>query len=130
MGARKVVRRPRRKICIGDLNARICLQKRTLTEPTFGQAEFGEDFEGESEVWAAIRTTAGKVFFDGVNRDVNVTHEVFIRYDPTVTTETWVELRDGRRLDIVNVENLEERHEYLRLLCTDRGSKDKGATSA
>lgn len=130
MGARKVVRRGRRKLCVGDLRQRVCLQKRTLTEPTFGDAEPGEDFEGTSEVWALVKTTAGKVFFDGVNADVNVTHEVFIRYDPDVTATTWIELEDERRLDIVNVENLEERAEYLRLLCVDRGRKDKGAASA
>ena len=130
MGARKVVRKGRRKLCVGDLRDRICLQTRTITEPAFGNAEFGEDFEGESEVWAAIKTMSGKVFFDGVGADVNVTHEVLIRHDPTVTAETWIELGDGRRLDIVNVEDLEERGEYLRLLCTDRGSRDKGAASA
>ena len=130
MGARMVLRRGRRKLCVGDLRERICLQTRTLTEPAFGDAEPGEDFEGKSEVWALVKTTAGKVFFDGVNADVNLTHEIFIRYDSTVTATTWIELADGRRLDIVNVENLEERNEYLRLLCTDRGSRDKGAASA
>lgn len=129
MGARKVVRRPRRKICIGDLNTRICLQKRTLTEPTFGQTEFGHDFEGE-EVWAKVVTTNGKTFFDGVNADINVTHEITIRYDSDVSASTWVELQNRTRLDVVDVEDLEERNEYLLLRCTDRGSKDKGATCA
>ena len=129
MSSRRVVRRGRRKLCVGDLRDRICLQKRTLTEPAFGDAEAGEEFEG-TEVWALIKTSVGKALFDGVNQDVNVTHEVAIRYDPEVTATTWIELGDGTRLDVVNVEDLEERHEYQWLRCTERGSRDKGAASA
>ena len=66
-----------------------------------------------------MKTVAGKVFFDGVNVDVAVSHEILVRYDPSVTSETWILLKDGRRLDVVNVEDLEGRHEYLRLLCNE-----------
>ncbi len=130
MSTRQTVRRGRRKLCLGDLRDRICLQTRSITEPAFGSVEPGEDFVGDSEVWALVKTTAGKVFFNGVNADLSISHEILIRYDPAVTAETWRELEDGRRLDIVNVEDLEDRKEYLRLFCTDRGTKDQGASSA
>ena len=111
------------------MKSRIVLHTRTLKEPAFGDTDFGLDFEAKAEVWAMVKSVAGKVFFDGVHADVSVTHEIFIRYDHTVTSETWIELDDGRRVDIVNVEDLEERHEYLRLFCTERGDKSLGATS-
>lgn len=130
MATRVEVRRPRRKLCIGDLRDRIILQSRDITEPAFGARDFDEDFKQQDGVWASIRTTAGKVFFDGVNTDIAVTHEIRIRYDSRVTAETWIELEDGRRLDVVNVEDLEERKEYLTLLCTERGLGDREAAKS
>ncbi len=121
--ARTVIRRGHRKACIGDLRDRIVLQTRKIKEPEFGSAEFAEDFVQEDEVWASIKTLSGKVFFDGVGTDLLITHEVLIRYDPTVTAETWIKFR-GRRFDVAQVENLEERKEYLRLLCIDRGDQE------
>jgi head-tail adaptor len=44
-----------------------------------------------------------------------------VRFDPTVTSETWIEL-DSRKFDIVTVTNLDERKEFQLLLCRERGS--------
>ncbi len=109
---------------------RVKLQSRDITEPAFGATDFDEQFEGASEVWAMVKTTAGKTFFNGVSADIVISHEIYIRHDHTVTSETWVELKDGRRLDVVNVEDLEDRNEFMRLLCTERGDKTKEATRA
>jgi SPP1 family predicted phage head-tail adaptor len=107
---------------VGDLNQRITLQDRDIVPPIFGDADFDEDFSADNERWASIQTVHGKTFFDGVNqRDVNLTHEIFIRYDATVTAETWI-LYDGRRFDIVAVEDLDEQHTFMRLQCIDKGS--------
>lgn len=110
----------RRVVCAGDLNKRITLQGRSITPPIFGSADFTETFAAGNERWAAINTIAGKTIFDGMNqKDVALTHEIFIRYDATVTAETWI-LYNGRRFDIAAVEDMEERHEWMRLLCTDK----------
>jgi SPP1 family predicted phage head-tail adaptor len=107
---------------VGDLNQRITLQDRDIVPPIFGGPDFIEDFTEDNERWAAIQTVHGKTFFDGVNqRDVNLTHEIFIRYDSTVTAETWI-LYNSRRFDIVSVEDLDEQHEFMRLLCIDKGT--------
>lgn len=127
--ARRVLAKSHRKLCVGDLSDRVVLQVRTLEEPVFGSPDFGEDFQGK-KAWARVRTLSGKTIFDGVSsRDVEVTHEVGIRYDPCVTSETWVRLGD-RRLDVVRVEDLEERHEWMLLLCVDRGLVSKEASKA
>jgi SPP1 family predicted phage head-tail adaptor len=126
----KVVRRKKRKVAVGDLRDRITLQNRDIAPPLFGDDEYSEDFEASAEVWAAVNTVAGKTVFNGVGTDVAITHEVFIRHDSRVTSETWIELADGRRLDIELPENWEERDEFMRLLCVDRGSKDKEASGS
>jgi SPP1 family predicted phage head-tail adaptor len=127
---RKTLRRGHRKVTIGDMDSRICIQTRDLTEPVHGETNFTELFAGLDKTWAKIVTTTGKVVFDGVAEDVEVTHEVTIRYDSAVTTQSWILLEDARRLKIQKVEDFEERKEFLRLLCTDRGSSAKGAASA
>lgn len=114
------IKRKHRKICIGDLDTLIKLQSRDIVSPVFGDVDFDEDFQDTSEVWALIKTQTGKTVFDGVDTDFNITHGMTIRFDPSVTTETWVEL-DSRKFDIMMLENLEERNEFLLLFCTVRG---------
>ncbi len=128
--SRVTVRPNTRKICVGDLNHRVMLLPRNMTEPGFGDTNFGEDFSGGKEAWAKVFTTEGKTLFNGVNADVNVTHEVYIRTDPDVTSETWVELEDGTLLDVVDTEDIDERGEWLKLVCTERGRATLGGAQA
>ena len=121
------IRRKKRKICIGDLDTEIILQNRVLTEPLFDSVDFDETFSATATVLAMVNTVSGKTFFDGVNTDINITHKIGIRFDATVTAETWIEL-NGNRLDILQTENLEGRGEWLILTCVDRGSTTKNAT--
>lgn len=127
----KKIRGQKRTVCIGDLDKLITLQDRNITPPVYGSQSFDETFSGDNDVWAMIKTVNGKTVFDGVNADVNVTHEIYIIYDSSVTTSTWIEY-DGRRFDIVpnGVEDLDERKEFLKLLCNERGSTANEATKA
>lgn len=122
------IRRKKRQACIGGMSDRIILQGRDIKPPVFGDPDFDETFTNNDTVWATVNTISGKTFFDGVNSDINITHEILIAFDSTVTTEIWIELEDGRRVDILAVENLDERSEFMRLTCTDRGAKTIEAT--
>lgn len=116
------VRKKRRNVCIGDMEDEITLEDRDITPPEFGSTDFSETFTTSSTVWALIETVDGKTFFDGVSTEDNVTHWVYINYDATVTAETWITLSDSRRLDILRVEDLDERNDFMLLHCTDRGA--------
>jgi SPP1 family predicted phage head-tail adaptor len=107
-------------VCIGDLNRRINLHRRAIQEPAFADTNFDEDFKTVVTVWAGVKTTPGRVIFNGVNEGAVTTHEILIRYLPWVTSQTWIEL-DGSRLDILSEENLDERGEFLRLQCVEKG---------
>jgi SPP1 family predicted phage head-tail adaptor len=126
---KEILKRKTRVSCIGDLSERVKLHDRNMQVPEFGSADFSEKFSGTKTVWANINTAAGKVFFTGASIDVGLTHEIIIRYDEAVTSETWIEF-DDRNLKIVSVENLDERSEFMKLRCTDRGDKDLGASQA
>ncbi len=124
-----ILTRPKRESSIGDMSDRIKLHIRAIKSPEFGSQNFTEDFSGTKEVWASVKTVVGRTLFTGANVDVALTHEIIIRYDENVTSETWIEFQSNN-LKIVTVEDLDNRHDFMRLKCTERGDKDLGAAQA
>ena len=128
MPRRTRIERRHRKVPLGDLRDRVKLVSRGIAPPKANAPTgAGATFARRRDVWASIMSVVGAQFFDGHNVDREVTHVLLIRYDATVTAETWVELSDGTHLDIVEVQDLERRREYLRLTCVERGLKSKAA---
>lgn len=116
----KFVKRSHRKICAGDLDLEITLENRDIVPPLAGEVDFDENFSNSIVVFSKIETAIGKTVFDGVDTDVIVTHKITVRFDSTITTETWI-LLNGNRLNILRTENFEQRNEWLLMFCTDRG---------
>lgn len=128
MPTRQVLPRKKRQAPIGDLDTRVTVHRRRQVPPVAGSVDAAFAFqaiEGDGEVWAKVETKDGKTVFDGVSNDRRVTHEVTIRTLAGVTSESWVLLRDGTRLDVVVAETLDERGEFTRLSCDARGSSAK-----
>jgi SPP1 family predicted phage head-tail adaptor len=125
----KKIKRPKRILCIGDLDSLIKLHTRAISAPAYGNVDFDEGFNDPPDTWAMVTTVKGKTFFDGAETETPITHEIGIRFDSTVTAETWITL-NNERLDILNVEDLDGRQEWMWLQCTDRGDVAKDATKA
>ena len=123
------IRRRHRKVCIGDLDTLIDLQTRELEEPDFNSPDFDETFTTVSSPWSLVETVQGKNFFDGVDTDTPITHRIYIEFDSTVNAQIWV-LLNSRRLRILDTEDLDERGEFLLLICTDRGISANEASKA
>lgn len=126
------IRRKHRKVCIGDLDILVKLQSRAITAPSSG-VDLSETFVTTSSVWALVETVNGKSFFNDVGIEFNVTHHIYIIFIAGITDEDWIEFEDAagdRRFDILDFEDLEERHEFLKLVCNDRGAKAKAAAEA
>ena len=115
------IKRKKRKVCIGDLDTEITIQSRDITSPYSNNVDFTETFTGKATVWALINTVSGKTMFDGSGIERDVTHEIYIRYISGVTSEDWI-LHNGQRLDILPVEDLDERNEFMKLKCSNRGT--------
>lgn len=111
----------RRSACVGDLRDRIEVADRAIQEPGFDSPDFGEKFQNRRVRWARINTVSGRTIFDGVGVERVITHEIVLRYEAGITSETWVVLEGCRRLDVLKVEDLEERREWLLLLCSETG---------
>ena len=116
-----------RKVCIGDLNKKVTVHTRDIKSPGHGEVDYDETYTPLSTPWAGVETTAGSILFNGVNGDVAQTHKIFLRYDSRVSAQHWVELKNGDRLDILDVENLDEANEFLCLRCSKMGPKTKRA---
>lgn len=122
------LQRKRRKPCIGDLDTLITLQDRTITAPTTS-VDFSETFTENSIVWAIVNTVRGKTEFDDADVERSITHEFTVRFIAGVDSETWVLLED-ERYDIIDTEDLEERHDWLILRCAKLGPTTKAVNDA
>jgi head-tail adaptor len=116
----------KRQYCSGDLVDEIIIQNRSITSVMEG-VDFGEQFSDYQSVMACVNTTSGKTYFDGVSTETNVTHEIGFRFDESVTSESWI-LFDNRRFDILKIENLDEKKDWSRAVCVDRGLAEKSGS--
>lgn len=131
MGKRVFLRRKARRGVVGDMTHRITIQDRAITPPDDGDVDLDHTFTTAATVWASVETLSGETLFDGVEKDDIVSHSITIRYiEGVVSSESWILLPDGTRLDILNVEDLEERHEWLHLLAKRTGADTLPAAQA
>ena len=125
------IRKKKRRVCVGDMRDPITLNNRNITAPLFNTVDFDENFEpidsSQPETLSLIETVDGKTYFDGVNTETPITHIIYIPFNDSVTSETWIEF-EGRRIDILRVENFDERNQFLKLTCNERGLTSREAT--
>jgi len=119
MAVCQVIRIKKRKFCVGDLRERITLQNRDIQAP--GDINFTEKFSGPLVVSAAVKTLAGITVFDSTNVERIATHDFIIRFQSGITQEKWI-LWKSERYDILVVENLEGRNQWLKLRSAVRGT--------
>ncbi len=122
------LQRKKRLPCVGDLNTEITLQDRAITPPTT-TVDFSETFTENAVVWAMMNTVRGKTAFDGAGVEKDISHEFTIRWLTGVDSETWI-LFENERYDIIDTEDLEERHEWLVLRCAKLGTTAQAVNSA
>lgn len=122
------LRRKKRQPCIGDLDTEITLQDRAITPPTT-TVDFTETFTENAIVWAMVNTVRGKTEFDEADVERSITHEFTVRFLDGITSETWV-LLENERYDIIDVEDFEERHDWLILRCAKLGSTTQAVNDA
>ena len=113
----------RTQVCIGDMNRQITLHTRSITGLSDG-VDFDETLSAPTVVWAAIQTIKGEDIFDGTNVIGTATHNFFIRAINTLTAETWLEY-NGEYYDVLDIQNYEERNQFMVLRCSVRGDTSK-----
>jgi hypothetical protein len=131
----KKIRKPHRKVCVGDMDDVVVFQFRNISAPIFNTVDFTEDFtnmdEESPDSFALITTPNGKTWFDGVATEFKVTHEIYVPFDERITSEIWLTIEgesEDHRVDILSVNDLENRHEIMLLTCNDQGLVNRDAT--
>jgi head-tail adaptor len=114
----------KRQVCIGSMDKLITLKGRSIKAPASGSVDYSEDFTDIGALsWANVQTLQrGPIMFDRTNIARQITHIFKIRYRGDVTAQAWIEY-ENINYDILNVEDLEERHDYLFLYAIRRGVK-------
>lgn len=117
------MRRKRRIISIGDLNQLIKIQERSLNTQFQTGVKDQITFTTIAEPWAMVETTKGSIFFGGVGLDREYSHKFYIRYRCNIDQTKFIEYKK-KRYDILDVENLDERDEFLLLRCFPTGTNN------
>lgn len=110
----------RKIICAGDLKHKIKIQSRAIKTPVTG-VDLTEEMTDEKTAWAGIKTGRGESIFDAQQVERDVTHYFFVRYISWITAEHWI-LYKTKRYDILDIENINEDNEFMRLRCNVRGA--------
>lgn len=123
------IRKKHRKVCVGDLEDFGAITVRAITPPAGSSVDFTETFTLKQDTFMLIETKRGEAIFDDVGVEQDVTHHVYIPFIDGVTFQDWLDF-ENKRFDIIDVEDLDERHEFQLLRCTNRGLNTKAATDA
>jgi len=125
------VPREHRKLCAGDLDKEVQILARDILPPEAAEVDYDIDMDtaGTLAVWASVRTPRGRAMFDGTGIQVDVSHTFGVYYDASYTAEMFI-LMEGRFFRILDVNDLEERHEWMVLSCAERGTEDNPVNKA
>lgn len=123
------IKAKRRQVCIGDLDRIIAIQTRG-SDDSF-EAEESFTFTTVFSPFAMLETLKDVFIIDKVTGgDKQVTHAFTIIFpSQDVSGENWV-FFNSTRYKILGQENLDERSEFLKLLCAVRGADDREAANA
>ena len=129
----------RRKVCIGDMNQFITIQRRSITCKSITNIDYDEELENVASVWAAVNTNAGYRSFNqvGVNEGAGAgsrqafTHKFYIRFSQECipTSENFI-LWECDVYRIISVENLDGQNRFLALSAIRKGQPDIKANLA
>jgi SPP1 family predicted phage head-tail adaptor len=123
------IKRKNRAVCIGDMRDKITVQVRSITPPAAGGVDFTEVFTEDKTIWAMVETRSGVEIFDGTNLVGVATHYFYIRYLSNLTAESWVKFK-SKYFDILDIQNFEERDDFMLLRCNERGTVNKNTNFA
>lgn len=123
------IKRKHRQVCIGDLDEQIAIQTRASDDSFSADESF--TFTTVLTPWAMVETLNNVFIVDEVTAsDVQATHAFTIRVPSiNISGEFWV-LFKSKRYRIIDQVDLEERGEFLKLMCAVRGSNTRKAADA
>ena len=100
----------------GKLRHRVTIQKLEEVDDGYGGIE--EKWQDMITVWAVVEPLRGNERYTAQQVQAELTHKVTIRYKPGIKPDMRLKYGD-RILEIEAVIDVEERHRWLELLCSE-----------
>ena len=100
----------------GALNQPVTLQKPTRSQGSAGQPK--TTYADFATVWASAQPLRGREFVEALAYSAELTQNFRIYYVEQLTSEWRIKLRT-RTLRIVQVVNVDERNEYMEMMCVE-----------
>lgn len=105
-----------RQAKIGDMRHRITFQKSEKTPD--GYKGHTVKWQDVITVWASVEPLTGREYFYSHQIKAEVTHRVKTRYREDITVKMRIKHRN-RVLEIESIIDLQERREFLEILCRE-----------
>ena len=133
MSRRAVKHRPLRKIPLGDMREPIVLFRRSI-RPSMSKTTHEVRHLKDTvlvNAWANITTYNGILQFDKVNIGQTPTHKIVTRYNSEMIVDDDIMIKDSynNNYKILEVENLENRNEYISITARKLGPEEKLANT-
>ncbi len=126
MGKLSVKKTPSRSAQIGDMRHKVSIYRRSIREPDFESASFGQEHTLIASLWAAISTVSAAYTFDGVDTDVTITHKFAIRNREDIQANDIIKYK-GKSYKIVLIDDGDLRERFLFFFCERLGDSDLDA---
>jgi SPP1 family predicted phage head-tail adaptor len=116
------------RIFAGRLRHRVILVQPSVTQDTTGGWQI-DSTNTVATVWASVEALTGRELIAAQQKVSEVTHKVTIRWMAGIKANMNVQF-DQRQFQIQAVENPDERHKMLVLLCIERDNSAREAAGA
>ena len=119
------------KICAGDLKNSITIERRSLDTPAPGSALPGHTYTTILTTRAKIKTKTGVSEWNQVSvGDKKSSHTITMKFT-TLEFDTRDRVKDGsgNLYEILAVENIDERDNWLNLHCSRKGNETRKAAT-
>lgn len=115
-------------VCLGDLNERISVQVKRIVSNNAPNTSSTTSFTEVAGAWALIKTTPSYQWIDGVQVNVGINTDFYIRYNSSIdyTQQLWIEHRNIK-YRVINIENIDEQYKFIRFRASKTGSESINA---
>jgi SPP1 family predicted phage head-tail adaptor len=112
------------KICISDLDKRVIFQITSITGTNSPDISTAVGFTNIATVWAMIKTRATTQYINGVNIEVGISTDIYIRYNSNIdiTKQLYIEYNSAK-YKVINAENIDKENDFIRFRCVEHGDK-------
>lgn len=101
---------------IGRLKHRITFQELINTKNEYGELE--NNWNDTLTVWAEVRPTSGKSFFNAKQVNSEISHSVYIRYRKGLSPSMRIKFKE-RTFEILYIMNVNENNTLMQIYCKE-----------